>query len=111
MGVVSNFADPPETAPIRAVSQVVKVPVRFHTKQVFFEESPEQHTKKKTYTQYLTPPASFYSARSIPFLISRCPFVALVCYIISLLCCFLPPRCSFSTSSSSTSSSLNSLVQ
>ena len=109
-GAVSNFADPPETTPICMVSQVVKVPARFHTKQVFFEESPEQHTKKKTYTQHLTHLASFYLARSFPFLISRCPFVALVCYIISLLCCFLLPRRSFSTSSSSTSSSLNSLV-
>src|SRR5712671_5792447 len=103
-GVVSNFADLLETAPVRAVSQVVKVPVHFHTKQVFFEESPEQHTKKKTYTQHLTHLASFYLAQSFPFLISWCPFVALVCYIISLLCCFLLPRCSFSTSSSLNSS-------
>jgi len=60
-GAVLNFADLLETAPIRAVSWVVKVPAHFHTKQVFFEELPEQHTKKKTYTQHLTPPASFYS--------------------------------------------------
>jgi len=61
-GAVSNFADLLETTPVRVVSWVVKVPARFHTKQVFFEESPEQHTKKKTYTQHLTPLASFYSA-------------------------------------------------
>ena len=51
MGVVLNFADPPETAPVHAVSCVVTVPVHFHPKQVFFEESPEQHKKKITYTQ------------------------------------------------------------
>src|SRR5712675_1723092 len=81
-----------------------------HVMEIVDTFGAEQHKKKKKYTQHLSPLASFYSAQSFPFLISRCPFVALVCYIISLLCCFLPLRRSFSTSSSSPSSSLNSLV-
>ena len=91
MGAVLNFADLRETAPVRTVSWVVTVPVHFHTKQVFFEELPEQHKNKITYTQPPTSPASFYLAQFSVLLYFLLPEVALVCYIIT--CCFVSRLC------------------
>jgi len=46
MGVVLNFANPPETAPICVVSQVFTGPPHSMTKHNIFEESPEKHRTK-----------------------------------------------------------------